>query len=174
MSTDASASTTRSPSAAASTRFDDRTGTVHAVVEIAAPPERVFQALTDPRELEAWWGSDDWYRSHDWVVDPRPGGQWSVRTTSATGGPGSTVRGEYIVVDSPRVLEYTWRASWDDFSPTTIRFVLEPAVVDGVAGTRLIMTHTGFADPASAAQSYTPGWSMVLGWLAAYVGTNRA
>lgn len=30
-------------------------GTVVETVEIAAPPERVFDALTDPAEVGAWW-----------------------------------------------------------------------------------------------------------------------
>jgi uncharacterized protein YndB with AHSA1/START domain len=27
-------------------------------VEIAAPPERLFTALTDPKQLVRWWGED--------------------------------------------------------------------------------------------------------------------
>ena len=27
-------------------------------VEIAVPPERVFQALTDAKQLFAWWGKE--------------------------------------------------------------------------------------------------------------------
>ncbi len=27
-------------------------------IEIAAPPERVFRALTDPKQLFAWWGKE--------------------------------------------------------------------------------------------------------------------
>ena len=33
-------------------------------VEVAAPPERVYAALTDPAELAAWWGSDEGYRTY--------------------------------------------------------------------------------------------------------------
>ena len=33
-------------------------GVARATVDIAAPPERVFRALTDPAELAEWWGPD--------------------------------------------------------------------------------------------------------------------
>ncbi len=118
--------------------------TVRATVEIAVPPEQVFEALIDPAQLEAWWGSDETYRTSDWQVEPHPGGEWSVQTTGADGAE-ETVHGEYRVVDAPHVLEYTWAASWDDFTETTVRFELAPAVVYGVSGTRLTVTHTGFA-----------------------------
>jgi uncharacterized protein YndB with AHSA1/START domain len=35
------------------TRVDPAAGVLHAAVEIDAPPERVFQALTTPAELAA-------------------------------------------------------------------------------------------------------------------------
>jgi uncharacterized protein YndB with AHSA1/START domain len=139
-----------------SARFDAARGAVHATVEIAAPPERVFRALTDPRELAAWWGSDDTYRSHDWQIDARPGGAWSARTTDANGRV-STVRGEFIVVEPPRLLEYTWLASWDGFAPTTIRCELVAVDVGGTPGTRLTLVHGGFGGRTHAAKGMPPG-----------------
>jgi len=46
--------------------------TIMASAEIAAPPERVFNALiTD--EVERWWGSSESYRMVDWTADLRVG-----------------------------------------------------------------------------------------------------
>jgi uncharacterized protein YndB with AHSA1/START domain len=123
---------------------------VHAAVEIAAPPDAVFQALTDPDELAAWWGSADSYRTRDWAVDARPGGRWSTRATTPAGDVG-TLGGEFRVVDPPRALEYSWEASWDGGAPTVVRFELAPALVRGVPGTRLTVTHTGANATACAA-----------------------
>lgn len=114
--------------------------TVFADVDIAAPPEDVFRALTDPSELAEWWGGDT-YRTEGWEVDARPGGEWSARTTDADGNEG-IVHGEYLVVDEPRRLEYTWRPSWEDFAPSRVRIDLAPVRVDGEAGTRVTVTHT--------------------------------
>src|SRR5262249_52863863 len=49
---------------------------IHAEVEIAAPPEKVFQALTDPAQLQAWWGSQEKYKTANWEMDLKPGGRW--------------------------------------------------------------------------------------------------
>ena len=155
---------------------DTTTGKVRSTVEIAAPPEQVFQALTDPEQLETWWGSEDTYRTSGWQVDPQPGGEWSVRTTDANGDE-ATVRGEYLVVDPPRVLEYTWAASWDDFAPTTVRFELSPAVVRGVSGTRLTVTHNGFAVldvRAQAGVTSATDWPRLLRSFARSTAARRA
>jgi uncharacterized protein YndB with AHSA1/START domain len=144
-------------------------GVVRATVDIAAPPERVFRALTDPAELAAWWAPHDGGEggggeggagrapeersqkpSQEWRVDVRPGGRWSLRTRDAAGRP-AAVRGEYRVVDPPRALECSWRASWDDDAETTVRYELAPAEVGGAPGTRLTVTHTGPAVTLCAA-----------------------
>lgn len=114
---------------------------VRSTVDIAATPERVFDALTDPRELAEWWGSDDTHRARDWTVDARPGGAWGADTVDADGNPGR-LEGEFRVVERPRVLETTWHPSWDD-APSVVRYELEPCDVDGRAGTRLTVTHVG-------------------------------
>jgi len=114
---------------------------VTASVDVAAPPERVFEALTDPAELAAWCGADADLREGRWTVDPRPGGRWVAHTRDPDGA-GSSVGGEFRVVDAPHRLELTWAASWDDFAPTVVRFDLAPARVGGVSGTRVTVTHT--------------------------------
>ena len=151
------------------TRVDTADDTVRSTVEIAAPPEHVFAALTDPRELAEWWGSAHTYRTRDWRVDARPGGGWSVRTIDADGREAS-VHGEYRVVDPPRVLELTWRASWDDFAPTIVRYELVPVTVRGVSGTRITVTHTGVGATACATSGVVYGaeWLGTITCLATY------
>ena len=45
-------------------------------VQIAAPRERVFRALTDPAQLMQWWGQKGMYHHTRWTADLRPGGAW--------------------------------------------------------------------------------------------------
>lgn len=130
---------------------------VRTEIEIAAPPERVFRALTDPRELGAWWG-DGTYRTHDWRLDPTPGGAWSARTVDRDGLAG-TLAGAVRIADAPRRLEYTWRASADD-AESVVRYDLEPVRVDGVPGTRLTVTHVG--PTATAVVRASLGWQGVV------------
>lgn len=148
------------------TSSDSAGGLVRATVEIAATPEEVFEALTDPAQLEQWWGTAESYHTSGWQLEPSAGGEWSVRTTAPDGSEAS-VHGEYRVVDPPRVLEFTWAASWDDFVETTVRFDLVPAVVRGVSGTRVTVTHSGFAAMdirARAAASFSAAESFALDW----------
>ena len=129
---------------------------MRASVEIAAAPEAVFRALTDPTELPLWWGSADVYRTHDWKVDLRPGGKWSCQARSPQGD--SEVRGEYLAIEPPRLLEYTWEPSWEQYRQTIIRCTLEP--IPG--GTRVSASSTGASlptNPPRGTRTAGPGFS---------------
>ena len=47
-------------------------------IDIDAPPERIF-ALTEPKELIAWWGEEAESHTTSWELDLRVGGQWRSR-----------------------------------------------------------------------------------------------
>lgn len=154
----------------ASAVADVERGVIHARIEIHAPPDAVFRALTDPRELAAWWGSADTYQTSDWRVDLRPGGRWSAAARRRNEERLTTVRGEYRVVDPPRVLEYTWEPSWEDFQQTLVRIELEATG----AGTRMTVTHSGFGARAEGCRMHGEGWKLVLEWLAGHVSVAEA
>src|SRR5579864_3982246 len=76
---------------------------IQAEIFIAAPPARVFQALVDPQQVLAWWGQTGVYRCTEFNNDLRVGGKW--RSAGVAGQDDRfTVTGEYLQVDSPRVL----------------------------------------------------------------------
>jgi uncharacterized protein YndB with AHSA1/START domain len=142
---------------------DAALGVVRAVMEVAASPEKVFHALTDPKELEQWWGSGDVYQTFGWVSDLRPGGERSCQARSPGHEELSTVKGEYLVIQPPKLLEFTWLASWEPGSvPTKVRIELDPVP----AGTRVTVVHSGFGDEKKRTDGYADGWGRVLGWLA--------
>lgn len=146
---------------------DAALGVVRAVMEVAASPEKVFRALTDPKELEQWWGSDEVYRTFDWVSDLRPGGERSCQARSPGREELSTVKGEYVVIQPPKLLEFTWLASWEPgSSPSNVRIELDPVP----AGTRVTVVHSGLGKEKKRADGYGDGWGRVLGWL---VGAMR-
>ncbi len=80
-------------------------------VQIAAPPEQVFQAITDPSQLLRWWGQRGIYHSTNWCTDQRPGGPWRCEGVSDTDGSAYHVSGQYLEVDPPRLLVHTLQHS---------------------------------------------------------------
>src|SRR5512135_3761899 len=54
-------------------------------IEIAAPPERVFAALTDPKQLFAWWGQEPSVELSVFEMDARPGGRWRFQCKPVPG-----------------------------------------------------------------------------------------
>lgn len=139
-------------------------------IHIAAQPERVFQALVDPRQVLQWWGGKGQgqsYRCTKFEADLRVGGKWSTQGISGETGM-FEVTGEYLEIDPPRLLVYTWTASWTGPATTTVRWELEPSG----QGTLVTIRHTGLAKHPELAQSYR-GWPMILGWLQAFVQTGE-
>ncbi len=155
---------------------------VTAEIFIAAPPERVFEAITDPKQPPQWWGQQGVYRVTDWKGDLRVGGKWSS-TGMGADGKGFTVEGEYLAIDPPRRLVYTWIASFMGPHTTTVHWELEPREVHGLqsrgpqkmgTGTMVKIRHEGFAGaPQGMAVGHSQGWIRVLGWVQAFVEEGK-
>lgn len=145
-------------------------GTIIAVAEIAASPERVFQALTTA-EVERWWGHPEYYRQTDWKADLTVCGQWSVQVVfndgSTNGG-----NGEFAEIDRPRKLVMTRKFEKHPLQgsrETTITYRLEPLP----DGTRLTVREEGYIGRRDAAYGNAEHWERVLGWLDSYVRRTR-
>ena len=84
--------------------------TIHLTRRIAASPEDVFDPWTDPESLAQWMvpiaGGSTNAR-----VDARVGGRFHIDMT----GNGTTYPhdGEYLRVDRPHLLEFTWISNRD-------------------------------------------------------------
>jgi uncharacterized protein YndB with AHSA1/START domain len=137
--------------------------TIEEQIQIAAPPERVFQALIDPQQLVEWWGRKGIYRGKQWTNDVRPGGKWRSEGINDRDGNRFEVHGEYLQIDPPRLLEFTWIPSWAGPMNTVVRMELTPSP----SGTLLRLRHSGFTDPVQLERHR--GWTQVLSWLQAYV-----
>ena len=143
-------------------------------VEIAAPPERVFQALTDAKQLFAWWGKEPSVELSVFEMDARPGGRWRFRCKPAPGADHGAVgeqlrrndaqefeaHGELLEYVPPRLLVWSWIANWHEHpaQPTVVRWDLTPTA----KGTRVRVTHSALAHEPMARKDYSTGWSGVL------------
>ncbi len=159
---------------------------VSAEIEIAAPPERVFQALVEQEQLHVWWGAEPSVELSIFEMEPRVGGRWHFECTprpghshgevgeqmQRTGASAFTAHGEILDLVRPRLLEYTWHANWhaDPKRRTVVRWELEPTK----NGTRVRVTHRGLAQEAVARKDYSGGWVGVLGLLRNYIEARSA
>jgi uncharacterized protein YndB with AHSA1/START domain/uncharacterized protein YciI len=148
---------------------DVAAGTILAQVDIGAPIERVYAALTRGDEIVKWWGSDDLYRTTEFTSELRPQGAWKATGVGADGAP-FTVSGEYLVVEPPHRVTFTWKPEWDGGHVSTVTYRLE--ALDG--GTRLVLRHDGLAGRPDSCRGHSQGWERVLGWLAAFVAAPPA
>jgi len=132
-------------------------------IQIAAPAERVFQALVDPNQVVKWWGQTGIYRCTEFQSDLRPGGKWK---SAGKDGEGRRfeIGGEYLEIDPPRLLVQSWVATWTGDAKTMVRWELEAAK----QGTLVRIRHSGFAAYPELAKSYR-GWPRMLGWVQALV-----
>jgi uncharacterized protein YndB with AHSA1/START domain len=119
-------------------------------IRIDAAPAEVFPYLVDSDLIVRWMG--------DWAeLDPAPGGKYVVDIN------GVPVRGEFVAVEPPHRLVFTWGAAGNDALPpgsTTVEIRLLP---DG-SGTLLELAHREL--PPEQVPQHGIGWTHFLGRLA--------
>lgn len=142
-------------------------------IDIDAPPERVWRALTDAAELSAWFqvtiegaldqGNEVWMTS----VHPQHAGQ--------------RFRVQVVELTRPRRVVWKWDPGEIDQNvdyarepKTIVTFTLEPSG----SGTRLTVSETGFdqislSRRAKVYEDNAQGWMEVLVWLQKHVEANR-
>ena len=152
----------RSPRAVA----DGGGGTIIAVADVDASPERVFRALTT-NEVETWWGHPEYYRQEKWTADLRVCGQWSV-VVRFPNGVANLGSGEFAEIDAPHKLVMTRKFEQHPLQgtrETTITYRLDPIAT----GTRITVRDEGFIGRAEAAFGNADHWERVLSWLDTYL-----
>ncbi|PYQ42565.1 MAG: hypothetical protein DMG99_08665 [Acidobacteria bacterium] len=139
-------------------------------MHIAAPPERVFKALTDPGELKQWFSSPD-CPVKMWEMDPRLDGAYRYSTEKGSiivnGVSEFECHGHITEFDPPRVLAYTWYANWHDDS--TRRTLVRWELTAQEQGTHVKVTHSGLSNLPIARKDYSGGWPGVVEMLKKFI-----
>jgi uncharacterized protein YndB with AHSA1/START domain len=118
---------------------------------LAAPPDQVFRAFTDPDWYGQWWGPEG-TRSEVKQLDLRVGGAYKVNMVMPDGSV-HVMYGSYREIDPPQLLAYS--LAWEgDPAETLVTLEFEPHD----DGTELTLTHEGFADQVRADQ-HEHGWT---------------
>ena len=134
------------------------------VTYIRATPEKVFDAITNPKIARLYWG-------HENVSDWQPGSRWDhIR---ADEGRAVELSGDVIEVSPPKRLVISWSAasSYDDKARhSRVTFDIEP-YEDMV---KLTVTHEDLEPGSSMDTGIRKGWSMVLSSLKSFLETGEA
>jgi uncharacterized protein YndB with AHSA1/START domain len=129
---------------------------VHELV-LPVPVEQAYEMFTDPRLLVRWIGI-----SAD--LQARPGGRFRFEVT-----PGQFCEGQYVVLDRPGRLVFTW--GWTDpafgLPPGCSRVEVTLTPESGSRQTRLRLVHDGLAGDLGLL--HDEGWSRFLARLTAVV-----
>jgi uncharacterized protein YndB with AHSA1/START domain len=126
------------------------------VRRIAARPTIVFDAISTPQGITAWWGPDAGPVLHA-EMDLRVGGDFKVRFRTLDGIE-HECRGTVIEATRPERLSLTWH--WrDGEAEGESRVEFQLRILDG--GTELTLTHA-LLPSEEAAQSHQKGWSGAL------------
>ena len=123
---------------------------------LKAPPQKVYEAWTQPEKMTRWWGVTGHARAPIAETDLRVGGHFRVQFWTPDGEHHS-VSGVYreIVPDRRLVFSWAWQSTPERESQVTIDLKADND------GTLLTLTHEQFFDVA-ARDGHNRGWSMAL------------
>jgi uncharacterized protein YndB with AHSA1/START domain len=88
---------------------------------IDAPPERVFQAWTDPAQITQWFAPEG-FENETLEIDIRPGGRWRF-IYAAPDGTRYENRMVFLRIEAPRLIEMEHGADIDD-DPTRFQVTI--------------------------------------------------
>ena len=126
---------------------------------IDAAPERVFDAWLDPDQVGQWLFATPEGVMEKVEIDPRVGGQFLI--VERRGGEAAEHFGEYLEIDRPRKLVFTF-AALRGAGFTKVTVTIAP---DG-DGSRLVLVHEMDPQWAEYEDRTREGWTKILDGLA--------
>lgn len=127
-----------------------------------APPERLFDAWTDPKLAAGWLFTTPGSEAHTSEIDLKVGGRWEI--VDRRGGVDYRAIGEYLEIERPRRLVFTFGMPQfaDGFSRVTVEIAPD--------GAGAVMTLVQEALPAEAIPALEQGWREMFDQLAGRLG----
>lgn len=129
---------------------------------LRATPHELFDAWTDAEGMRAWMCPGN-ILSVEVQLEPRVGGALLVIMRDAN----KTYehRGEFLVVQRPLKMSFTWIAAATDHQPTVVTVEFMPI---NDSETELVLTHERFPKKEVSDQ-YRGGWGQIVNRLCAYL-----
>jgi uncharacterized protein YndB with AHSA1/START domain len=141
---------------------------LHLEVELPAPTAAVFAALSDPRQLPEWWGPHG-FATSSIELDLHVGGRYRFAMHPPEGDR-FHLQGEFLDIDAPQRLAYTFR--WEEPDPDDVETVVNLVLVDRGASTRLTVDQGAFATEPRR-ELHERGWSESLERLHRWLSAPR-
>ena len=143
---------------------DNARPTVQVIHHFNASAERVFDAWLDPKTAGRWLFATATGRMVRVEIDARIGGQFVI--VERRDGEDIEHRGEYLDIDRPRLLIFSFGVPKYSSEMTRVRIDIVPRAI----GCELTLTHEGVL-PDYADRTKT-GWTEILAKLAADLAHN--
>jgi uncharacterized protein YndB with AHSA1/START domain len=122
--------------------------------DFKAPIERVFEAFTDPAQLQKWWGPAG-VSVPGFDMDVREGGAWRTVMRNEAG-ESWIVSGSYVELRAPHRLAFTW--GWEENGQRGHETLVEIDLVASANGTRLTLLQSIF-ETSDARDRHEEGWT---------------
>jgi uncharacterized protein YndB with AHSA1/START domain len=142
-----------------------------------APRRDVFEAFIKPEAIPAWWAPKGWCTPHV-EMDVRVGGRFRFGMRTEDDPSMMFLHGEYLVVDPPEelVFTYVWEPGgagerWREFALIDVLTTVTLRFRDLGDRTELTIRHEGFPTE-SGAEQHRLGWSSNWGCLEEYLSSG--
>jgi uncharacterized protein YndB with AHSA1/START domain len=137
--------------------------------QFTASPERVFDAWINPEVARKWLFASPMDEAYSAEMDPHVGGKWSI--TARRDGTDYTASGEYLEIDRPRRLAFTFAML--QFSPNSDRIIVEIAPSESGCVLTFTQEGTDIAEELRQLPSGETGGSE-QGWIWMFQGLEQA
>ncbi len=127
---------------------------LHLGAELAVPAAAVFEALTEPQQLAKWWGPHR-FTTPSLDLDLYVGGRYRLAMQPPEGDL-FHLQGEFLEIDAPRRLVYTFR--WEEPDPDDVDTVVTLSLLELGGSTRLMVDQGAFATEPRR-ELHERGWS---------------
>jgi uncharacterized protein YndB with AHSA1/START domain len=127
---------------------------LHLQLVVNSPQERIFRALTEPAEVATWWGPQG-LAVAEIDLDPRVGGSYRL-TMQPPGGERFHLAGEFLEIEPPRRLVYTFR--YEEPDPDDRQTVVALSLDEVGQASTLSLSQGEFATEARL-QLHRSGWT---------------
>ena len=119
---------------------------------LRVPREEVFDAWLDAPNMAEWMCPGECTASAE--VDARVGGRFRIVMTH--GGGSTEHTGEYLQIERPSLLSFTWKSVNTDNQPTVVTIEFH----ERGGGTELVLTHRRL--PPAHIEAHRDGWTDIL------------